>query len=95
MGDDRGNSAALGRIAQAVKGSSGAGQLRATVMHAQSRAEAHLLAAQISADHPGAEVAVIPFSSVMVAHTGPGLVGAAWWRNDHPERSSAPLDPAA
>ena len=28
---------------------------------------------------PEAEIFEAPFSSVMIAHTGPGLVGLAWW----------------
>ena len=77
----RGTSAALGRVAEGVRDScpDPAAMVRLAVMHAQAPAEAQLLAEVIAAEHPGSRVFRAPFSSVMVAHTGPGLVGAAWW----------------
>lgn len=77
----RGNSAALGRIVEGIRGGcpGTAAVLRVVVMHAQAPDQAHLLAELIASEHPGSKIVRAPFSSVMVAHTGPGLVGAAWW----------------
>ncbi|MGH9017252.1 MAG: DegV family protein [Acidimicrobiales bacterium] len=55
------------------------GVLRAAVLHAQAQEMADDLEADVQAAVPGSETFVAPFSSVMVAHTGPGLIGAAWW----------------
>jgi len=55
--------------------------LHAAVLHAGVPDEAaglrdRLLEALQGADH---EIFLAPFSSVMVAHTGEGLIGIAWW----------------
>ena len=80
-----GADAAVQRIVSSVGGGSRAGlTLRASVMHASAPTAAALLASRIGASFPSAEVRVTRFSPVMVAHTGPGLVGAAWWWDDPP-----------
>lgn len=53
--------------------------LRAAVMEAQAPESADRLLGLIASVAPTAEVFEAPFSSVMIAHTGPGLVGLAWW----------------
>ena len=77
----RGPTAALGRIVEAIRDTrpSTFAVLRAAVMHSQAPAEAQLLADVASSEYPGSQILRAPFSAVMVAHTGPGLVGAAWW----------------
>lgn len=54
-------------------------RLRAAVLHAEAPERAARLLDLLAAAVPGANVYEAPFSSVMVAHTGPGLVGLAWW----------------
>jgi DegV family protein with EDD domain len=54
-------------------------RLRVVAMHAGASAEAEDLLARIS-DEAAPDVGfVAEFSPVMVTHTGPGLVGIAWW----------------
>lgn len=55
------------------------GQLRCAVLHADAPGAAAELEAMVLAGVPEARTYVAPFSSVMVAHTGPGVVGLAWW----------------
>ena len=56
--------------------------LHIAVLHAQAQQLAEDTASRIRRSVPDAELFVAPFSSVMVAHTGPGLIGAAWWWDD-------------
>jgi DegV family protein with EDD domain len=58
--------------------------LRAAVLHAQAPDSASALSALVRQAVPGAELFEAPFSSVMVAHTGPNLVGLAWWWEGRP-----------
>jgi DegV family protein with EDD domain len=53
--------------------------LRAAVLDAQARDSAAALRGLVLDAVPEAEIFEAPFSSVMVAHTGPDLVGLAWW----------------
>jgi DegV family protein with EDD domain len=53
--------------------------LRAAIMEAEAAEPAARLRALVMAAAPDAELFEAPFSSVMIAHTGPGLVGLAWW----------------
>ena len=56
--------------------------LHLAVMHALDRASADRLLAEVRRSHEPDDVFVGSFSPVMVAHTGPGLVGLAWWWED-------------
>lgn len=56
--------------------------LHVAVMHALDPASAERILAEVSRHHPPAEAFVGSFGPVMVAHTGPGLVGLAWWWED-------------
>ena len=69
----------LDRIVQrcAAGGSSGA-RLHVTVLHALNPDAAAILAERVRALEP-VSFLVGPFSPVMVAHTGRGLAGLAWW----------------
>jgi DegV family protein with EDD domain len=82
---------AVSRIVPACRaGKPPAARLHAVVLHAQApRAAESLLAAARELD-PAAEVDEAPFSPVMVAHTGPGLAGLAWWWERLPQSGSAP-----
>ena len=69
---------ALARIAGAV--GSGRGRLCAGVFHAGAPDDADELERRIGAANPDGDLFVTTFSPAMGAHTGPGVVGAAWWR---------------
>ncbi|HEX6393892.1 MAG TPA: DegV family protein [Acidimicrobiales bacterium] len=78
-----GQKAALDRIVRSIeRPCPGEGILRIAVLHAQAIGVAERLANRIRSANIEAELFISPFSSVMVAHTGPGVVGAAWWRDD-------------
>lgn len=71
--------AALDRIVQrCAAGQSAGARLHVTVLHALNPDAAAALAARVEALEP-ASLLVGPFSPVMVAHTGRGLAGLAWW----------------
>lgn len=57
---------------------SGPGRLHVTVLHALDPDAAQDLVDRLGPLHPASSV-VGPFSPVMVAHTGRGLAGLAWW----------------
>jgi DegV family protein with EDD domain len=54
-------------------------RLHAVVLHAEAPRATESLLAAVDQLAPDADVYAAPFSSVMVAHTGPGLAGLAWW----------------
>ncbi|HZA79640.1 MAG TPA: DegV family protein [Acidimicrobiales bacterium] len=71
--------AALDRIVQrCAAGAGGGARLHVTVLHALNPDAAATLAERVQALSP-ASFLVGPFSPVMVAHTGRGLAGLAWW----------------
>lgn len=53
-------------------------RLHVAALHAQAEASANELLARVRAEVDPATAFVGPFGSVMVVHTGPGLVGLAW-----------------
>ncbi len=66
------------------------GRLHAAVLDAESPRAAEMLMAAVHSLAPDADVYAAPFSSVLVAHTGPGLAGLAWWWEPQvPSRSTA------
>lgn len=75
--------AAMDRIASLTEQPDGmSGTLRVAVLHARAGVLARRLRDKIcSLSDPG-EMFIAPFSTVMTAHAGPGLVGAAWWHDD-------------
>lgn len=82
---------AVGRIMAACAAGSQAGaRLRAAVLEAQAPCGAEALLAAVHELAPDADVYRAPFSSVMVAHTGPGLAGLAWWWEPSPQSPSPP-----
>jgi DegV family protein with EDD domain len=71
--------AALDRIVQRCTAGAGSGaRLHVTVLHALNPDAAATLAERVRALQP-VSFLVGPFSPVMVAHTGRGLAGLAWW----------------
>jgi DegV family protein with EDD domain len=71
--------AALDRIVQRCAAGAGSGaRLHVTVLHALNPDGAAILAERVQALEPVLFL-VGPFSPVMVAHTGRGLAGLAWW----------------
>ena len=76
----RSREAALERIAGAVRTSQVHGALfRVSALHAGAPADAAVLLDAARAVAGPEHEFVAPFSPVMVAHTGLGLVGLAWW----------------
>jgi DegV family protein with EDD domain len=78
----RSERAALERMVSAMVQSRPRGAkaiLRAAVLQAQAAESATALHELVVAAVPDAHMFEAPFSSVMIAHTGPGLVGLAWW----------------
>jgi fatty acid kinase fatty acid binding subunit len=59
-------------------------ELHVSAVHAGAAEEAAGLLAAVRAECEPATAFVGDFSSVMVAHTGAGLVGLAWWWNPLP-----------
>jgi len=57
-------------------------RLHVAGLHASAEADAEVLVKRVrdelAPDAPASEL-ILEFSPVMVAHTGPGLVGLAWW----------------
>lgn len=74
-----GRTAALDRIVERCASGRDGGRLHVAVLHALDPAAADTLSTRIAELDP-ASCFVGPFSPVMVAHTGPGLAGVAWWR---------------
>jgi DegV family protein with EDD domain len=56
-----------------------AARLHAVVMHAGARDRAESLCLRLHALAPHPDALITPFGAAMVAHTGPGLLGLAWW----------------
>jgi DegV family protein with EDD domain len=74
--------AAIDRIVQRCAAGAGRGaRLHVTVLHALNPDAAATLAERVQALDP-VSFLVGPFSPVMVAHTGRGLAGLAWWWED-------------
>ena len=55
------------------------GRLHVTALHAEAEEDASRLLKQVEAEVEPVTSFVAPFNSVMVVHTGLGLVGLAWW----------------
>jgi fatty acid-binding protein DegV len=56
-------------------------RLHVAALHADAETDAEGLLKRVrdDLDHAPATELVLEFSEVMIAHTGPGLVGLAWW----------------
>jgi len=74
------DAAALARMVERCRRDKpGDAVLHGAVLHAQAAARAHELACLVTKHLEPAELFVTTFTSVMTLHTGPGLVGLAWW----------------
>ena len=92
----RSQEAAIERMVEAcLEGGRGGGRLHAAAMHALAPGAAERLLVRLRAAVEPATAYVGPFSSVMVAHTGPGLVGLAWWWEEAEAGVEEPLVGAA
>lgn len=60
--------------------------LRVAALHAAAPDDARSVLARVAEVHPPVESFSGEFGAVMVAHTGPGLVGLAWWW-DEPDQA--------
>lgn len=70
------------RASRPAPGPASSDRLHVAALHALEPAPAEELLERVSAEvgGDGPETAFLaPFSSVMVAHTGPGIVGLSWW----------------
>lgn len=68
------------RMLALMKEDVGAGPVHATVMHGNDAKTADEIRRRVESEFDCKEIFVSQFSPVMGAHTGPGLVGVAWWR---------------
>ncbi len=75
----RSRASALDRIFDRWRASRREGACRVSALHAVSEPPAHDLLDRVCGEVEPAEMWVGAFSPVMVAHTGPELVGLAWW----------------
>jgi DegV family protein with EDD domain len=62
--------------------------LHAAALHAADPATAAELQRELETMADDVDVFVAPFSPVMIAHTGPGLAGVAWWWDDRDREAS-------
>jgi DegV family protein with EDD domain len=77
--------AALGRMVAALLNSRVPGaRLHLAALHAGAPEPAERLLEQVRAEVEPATAFLGSFSPVMVVHTGPGLVGLAWWWDERP-----------
>ena len=70
------------RMLEMMRARVGPGPVHATVMHADAAAAAGLLRQRIEAEFHCTELFISEFSPVMGTHTGPGLLGIAFWSED-------------
>ena len=70
---------AIRRVADLVAERAGQGELHATVMHANAASDAADLGRYLGAELDCDDLFVSEFTPVMGAHTGPGLLGVAFW----------------
>ncbi len=81
---------AMVRIVAACRADAHPGaRLRAAVLESGEPRAAEALSALVHELAPDAELYVAPLSSVVLAHTGPGLTGLAWWWETEPQPRDA------
>jgi DegV family protein with EDD domain len=80
-------SSALDRVVSSVRSSApdGPACLRGASLHALCPDVADRLLAELEQSFDHTQLFVAPFSPVMVAHTGQGLAGIAWWWDEASE----------
>jgi len=80
LGRPRTRARALDRIVEEVRRGAGHGRPRIGVAHANCAEEAAALAERLRAEFDPKETLVSAFTPLMGAHTGPGVLGVAFWR---------------
>lgn len=70
---------AVARLLDLLAASADTSPVHAAVMHADAPEEAEDLRAEVAARFACRELFITEFTPVMGAHTGPGLIGLAWW----------------
>jgi len=79
LGRPRSRSKAVERVADEVRAAAARGPLHLAVCHAAAPGEARALLDRLTAELAPAEAHLAEFTPLMGAHTGPGLLGAAFW----------------
>ncbi|MCS7206429.1 MAG: DegV family protein [Dehalococcoidia bacterium] len=79
---------AVERILTLIEERVGRGPLRVNIMHANAPDEAHTLRQRIENHFLCRQVLVTVFTPVIGAHTGPGLLGVAFYKDDIPQEDS-------
>jgi fatty acid-binding protein DegV len=65
------------------------GQLHVAALHANAREDAQWLLDRVNEQAEPKTLFLGEFGTVMIAHTGPGIVGLAWrWTTSAPDRGS-------
>lgn len=73
---------AVARLLNLMSADVGNRPVHAAVMHADALDEAEALQAEVASRFHLRELFITEFTSVLGAHTGPGLIGLAWWTED-------------
>lgn len=79
LGRPRSRTKAVERVADEVRAAAARGPLHLAVCHAAAPGEAAALLERLTAERRPAEAYLAEFTPLMGAHTGPGLLGAAFW----------------
>jgi len=79
VGITRSTRAATDRLFRAFAATGHFGAVHALAFHSDRQADADELVARIGDHAPGAEVASVEVTASLASHTGPGLLGLAWF----------------
>ena len=79
LGRPRTRQRAIDRIVEEVQAASAQGPLHLGVAHADCEEEAEQLLARLKAEIPNVETIIAPFTPLMGSHTGPGVLGVAFF----------------
>jgi DegV family protein with EDD domain len=79
LGRPRTRARAIDRLVEEVRAASTQGPLHLGVAHADAEEEANELLERLKAEIPHVETLITPFTPLMGAHTGPGVLGTAFF----------------
>jgi DegV family protein with EDD domain len=79
LGRPRTRERAIDRLVEEVRAASAQGPLHLGVAHADCEEEAEVLLERLKAEIPNVETLLSPFTPLMGAHTGPGVLGVAFF----------------
>jgi len=79
LGRPRTRARAIDRLVEEVRAASSQGPLHLGVAHADCEQEANELIERLKAEIPHVETLITPFTPLMGAHTGPGVLGTAFF----------------